>query len=473
MPTLVDVKKKSLSLSLSLSLSQMVSLKGSFTVKPAHQTPGGRMSLSDSDQTAAITHAPTVYFYRAASVPIESAIHTLRDSLSKALVIFYPLAGRLHWIGGARLELDCNAMGAQLLEAESEAKIDDFGDFRPTPQIRALIPSVDYTTPIHEIPLLLVQLTKFSCGGLSLGMAISHAIVDGISALHFVSEWAKIARGDQNLNPPFLDREILQIEKNSALQPRFDDHSVFSPSPLLIGQSDNMEERKKETTVAMLKLSCKQIEELKNKANEGLYQTNNSKTGRAYTRYEAVAGHIWRCASKARRHEREQLTRLRFVMNIRNRVHPPLPPDYFGNAIFPVSTTRTSSEELLSKPLCFASSKIREATDEVTDEYIRSSFAYVKTQPDISQFRNCHTVGCTQAGFFGNPNFEITSWVSLPLYGTDFGWGKDIQMVLGAIGSEGKCYILPDHNEDGSFVIALRLQVAHMEAFKMFFYNDI
>ena len=68
---------------------------------------------------------------------LESATKTLRHSLSGALVIFYPLAGRLHWIGGGRLELDCNAVVALLIAVESEAKIDDFGDFRPTQEIRA------------------------------------------------------------------------------------------------------------------------------------------------------------------------------------------------------------------------------------------------------------------------------------------------------------------------------------------------
>ncbi|XP_059637692.1 hydroxycinnamoyl-CoA:piscidic acid hydroxycinnamoyltransferase-like [Cornus florida] len=448
----------------------MVSLKGSYIVKPAEQTPNGVMCLSDCDQYKAITHAPTVYFYRPTPKFDDKAppIDILRDSLSKILVLFYPLAGRLHWIsGGGRLELNCNSMGALLLEAESEAKIDDFGDFSPTPQMKALIPSADYNLPIHELPLVLVQLTKFSCGGISIGMGISHIMVDGPSAFHFVGQWAKIARGEQSDDPPFLDRSVLLAKEFSA-PPSFD-RVEFNPHPLLIGHSNNLEERKKETSEAMLKLSKDQIDKLKNRANEG---QSSDKNGRRYSRYEAVAGHMWKCACRARKLESQQQTRLDVAVDLRNRLEPPLPKLYFGNAVTRAAALAISGE-IVSKPLCYASNKIREAIDKMSDEYLRSYLAFVRSQEDLSRYRNFHTVGCTQGAFYGNPNLEITSWATLPVYGADFGWGKEIHMGPGAMGYDGKSFILPGHDEDGSFIIPLRLQVAHMDAFRKFFYEDI
>ncbi|XP_059637687.1 hydroxycinnamoyl-CoA:piscidic acid hydroxycinnamoyltransferase-like [Cornus florida] len=445
----------------------MVSLKGSYMVKPLEQTPNSLMDLSDCDQIQAITHAPTVYFYRPASkFDYTTPIDILRDSLSKALVIFYPLAGRLHWIDSAgRLELHCNSMGALLLEAESEAKIDDFGDFCPTPQIRALVPSVDYSSPIHEQPLVLVQLTKFSCGGISIGLGISHVLIDGPSAFHFVTEWAKIARGEQSDNPPFLDRSVL-LAKVPLAPPSFD-HVELNPTPLLIGRSDNLEERKKETMVVMLKLSKDQIDKLKKIANEGKSRDRN---GGGYSRYEAVAGHMWRCACRARKLGSQQQTRLDVAINFRNRLD--LPKGYFGNAIARTAAIGMSGE-IVSKPLSYTSSKIREAIDKMTGEYVISHLAFVKSQNDMSRYRNFHTLGCTKGAFYGNPNVEITSWASLPLYGADFGWGKEIHMGPAAMGYDGKSFILPGHDDDGSFTIPLRLQVAHMDAFRKFFYEDI
>ncbi|KAK3010381.1 hypothetical protein RJ639_012978 [Escallonia herrerae] len=443
----------------------MVRIEASYWVKPAKETPKRLMCLSDVDQVRSITHAATVYFYEKPG-EFANAVDVLRDSLSKALVTFYPLAGRLRLISGGRFELDCNSKGARLLVAKSEAKIQDFGDFLPTPEIRSLIPPANYYTPIHEIPLLLVQLTKFSCGGICLGLGISNILVDGQSGLNFVTEWAKVARGEKSNNPPLLDRRILQAKEPFSV-PSFE-HTEFSP-PRLIGQPDDLEERKKDTTVAMLELNQEEIEKLKRKANEG---RTSGDTSRPYSRYEAVAGHIWRCASKARGHMSQQPTRLCTIVGFRNRMDPPLPENYFGNAIIRAAATTTSGE-LLSKPLHYATSKIRESIERVTDEYVRSSLVFARDQPDVSRYRNCHTVGSTEGTFYGNPSVEITTWARLPIHGTDFGWGNEIHMGSGSIGHDGLTIIRPGHDEDGSFVVTLRLQVAHMGAFKNYFYEDI
>lgn len=82
-------------------------------------------------------------------------------------------------------------------------------------------------------------------------------------------------------------------------------------------------------------------------------------------------------------------------------------------------------------------------------------------------------MGSTQGAFLGNPNIAITSWIGLPLFGVDFGWGKEIYMGPGAIGHDGKSFILPSRDEDGSFDVPIRLQVEHMDAFKKYFYEHI
>ena len=79
------------------------------------------------------------------------------------------------------------------MEAYADAKLDDIGNFAPTGVVEDLVPKIDYTTPIKEWPLFLAQLTRFSCGGICVGTAISHTMVDGQSATNFISSWAKLA----------------------------------------------------------------------------------------------------------------------------------------------------------------------------------------------------------------------------------------------------------------------------------------
>ena len=87
-------------------------------------------------------------------------------------------------------------------------------------------------------------------------------------------------------------------------------------------------------------------------------------SGRAYTRYETVAGHIWRCACKARELKDEQPTAIAVWVDSRNRMNPPLPRGYLGNAIVDVIAT-SHAGELMRNPLGYASRRIRQAIDKL------------------------------------------------------------------------------------------------------------
>ncbi|KAF5726414.1 hypothetical protein HS088_TW22G00092 [Tripterygium wilfordii] len=446
-----------------------VKLKSSYVVKPAEPTRAHRLPLSVWDQVGTITHVPTIYFYQKPSqqwlTNSDTIINTLKESLSRVLVPFYPLAGRLYWIGRGRLELECNDAGVVLIEAESSSKLSDFDDFSPThPEYQYLIPNVDYSLPIHKLPLVLVQLTKFKCGGFSISPTISHAAADGPSALHFISEWARNARGEPLNTVPIHDRKILRAGDYS---PPFD-HKEFENPPLIIGQLDSREERKKKTTVAMLKISKTQVEKLKSAANEGITDI----TTRPYSQYETMAGYTWKCASRARDHEPNQATGLGMSVDSRWRMNPPLPRGFFGNATLDV-VAMSRSGELLEKPLGFACKKIRESIEKVTDDYVKSAMGYLKNQEDLTKFQDLHELGGTEGPFYGNPNLGVISWLTLPFYGLDFGWGKEIYMGPGTHDFDGDSLLLQSPDGDGSLILAICLQVGHMDAFKKYFYEGI
>ncbi|XP_059285617.1 spermidine hydroxycinnamoyl transferase-like, partial [Lycium ferocissimum] len=320
-----------------------------------------------------------------------------------------------------------------------------------------------------ELPLLFVQLTKFQCGAIALSFAISHAMVDGQSALYFLSEWARLARGEPLMSDPFHDRKVLRAGEPATAPPTFE-HLQFNPPPLLIGKSDSDFEKKIVTKGSMLKLTKNQVELLREKTNQGRNLEDNKE--RSYTRYEVVTSHVWRCACKARGHKFEQPTNLCICVNIRKRMQPPLPESYFGNAIVDVITTGVSGD-IASRPLEYAARRVREAIEMVTSDYANSTINFLKNQEDLSKYQDIHAYRSTEGPFYGNPNLGVISWISLPLLGLDFGWGKEIHMSPGTHEYDGDCVILPGSEGDGSLTVAIILQDAHVEAFKKFFYEDI
>ncbi|XP_047319434.1 spermidine hydroxycinnamoyl transferase-like [Impatiens glandulifera] len=450
----------------------MLTVKASHLVKPAVKTPSGYMYLPENDQFMPITHVTIIYIYKSQTVSdlsLSLITHILKTSLSKTLTIFHPLAGRLHLPSqSSRFQLNLNSAGALLLEAESTKKLEDLGDFCPTPEIEQLIPSVDYTRPIHDIPLLIVQITKFKCGAVSLGLGFQHTVVDGRAIIHFMSEWARISRGESPEYLPFLDRTVLNVGDDDEIKPGFE----LGRPPVLIDGPGPDEERVKETTVVLLKLTKDQIAKLKKTANQNQQKTGYDK-GQPFTRYEVVAAHMWRCMSIARRLNNEQITRLRMQMEFRHQIDPPLPDKYFGNAML-IVTTDVTMKNLLLQGLGYVAGKVREGISKGTNEYVRSFLAHLRKIEDFNKVRYFHIVGTKQGDFQGNPNVSITSWIGLTNDGKDFGWGKEIYMGPGLVGFDGKAFVFPRFaDDDGSLMVALRLQKTHIDEFMKLFYENL
>jgi shikimate O-hydroxycinnamoyltransferase len=58
--------------------------------------------------------------------------------MAKALVPFYPLAGRLGVDSDGRVQIDCNAEGALFVVVHSDYTVEDFSGPSPSPEITKL-----------------------------------------------------------------------------------------------------------------------------------------------------------------------------------------------------------------------------------------------------------------------------------------------------------------------------------------------
>lgn len=75
--------------------------------------------------------------------------------------------------------------------------------------------------------------------------------------------------------------------------------------------------------------------------------------------------------------------------------------------------------------------------------------------------------------FFGNPNFRITSWLSMPMDEADFGWGKPVYIGLAGVVRQERAVITQSPDGDGSVILVLHFQDEHMQLFKNYFYTEI
>ena len=127
-------------------------------VPPATETEKGLYFLSNLDQNIAVI-VRTLYYYKSDTKGNEDVVEVIKKALSKVLVHYYPLAGRLSISTEGKLIVDCTGDGAVFVEAEANCKMEELGDItKPDPVILGkLIYDVPGAKNLLEIPLLVAQ----------------------------------------------------------------------------------------------------------------------------------------------------------------------------------------------------------------------------------------------------------------------------------------------------------------------------
>uniref|UniRef100_M8AZM3 Anthranilate N-benzoyltransferase protein 1 n=1 Tax=Aegilops tauschii TaxID=37682 RepID=M8AZM3_AEGTA len=288
-------------------------------VTPSDDTPREGLWLSALDLVLANRgHTPLVHFYSTAGAGSDVAddffnVARLKESMARALVPFYPLAGRLCVDSGGRTEV-----------------------------------------------------TFLRCGGVVLGTAVHHAVVDGASTFQFLRTWASYCRDGESaaVEPPCHHRALLLARSPPVIHPETIPmfcnelimHEQEPSSPAGTTTSSTVVTR-------ILTVSRDQLHALKRLC------------GGAST-FCAVAALVWRCVCVARPGlHPDSTTRINFPVDIRRRLTPPLQDRYFGNGVVNVFAT-AAVKDVVSQTLASVAGRVKAAADRVDDELLRSAVDY-------------------------------------------------------------------------------------------------
>ncbi|KAK1643295.1 hypothetical protein QYE76_061100 [Lolium multiflorum] len=400
-------------------------------VTPSEETPRRGLWLSPLDLMLINRgHTPTVYFYRSdsgATVEHFFDVVRMKVAMAKALVAFYPLAGRLGVGVHGRAEIDCAGQGALFVVARSGLTVDDFRSFRPSPELRKLfVPRVQHDS---SSVMCAVQVTFLKCGGVALGTAMHHVAADAISAFHFFQTWSAFSRNPSAAQelPAVHDRTLLRARSPPFVHP--DALSVFCPKLNLSDPSGPIVSETFDISkdqVAALKRACA------------------GDSGRVST-FCALSAHVWRCVCIARRLPPDATTRLTFPASVRRSLRPPLPAGYFGNGIIWLGAAGKVRDVTSSENLSSVTGRITGAVRRMDDELVRSAIDYFEL-----------TLGETDgqpapAGCMPETELRVISWLGMPVYDVDFGWGKPLAMVRAESERAGFVYLM-DGSQGGGGV---------------------
>ncbi|KAK9027764.1 hypothetical protein V6N11_067587 [Hibiscus sabdariffa] len=391
------------------------------SIKPSSPTPLHLRSfeLSILDQMTPAFYIPLIFWYTQNAASDESSLEAeeisrrLKKSLSETLTRFYPFAGR---INGCLV--DCNDDGVDYIEARVNCVLRDIlkppnGEF-----LREFLPIQKDSNEAGTGRLLLVKVTFFECGGMAIGVSISHKIADVYTLGKLVNTWAALTRGSSE----------------AAVFPEFGCAASFLPPPKDFSfTTPAMKFKHEKAVMRRFVFDAPKISMLKARAA--------SATVPQPTRVEAVVALIWKTAMTSSPLPLPSV--LRQVVNLRKRLNPPLPDNAVGYLVsyFTVKSSENSEAELQALV-----KRLRDGIGEFSENYVKK----LQGSDAISTiFEAAKEVG-NLSGRDDIKFYNSLSWCRFGVYEADFGWRKPIWVSLaGASSKAPDIFVLLDARDGG------------------------
>ncbi|VAH01952.1 unnamed protein product [Triticum turgidum subsp. durum] len=178
-------------------------------VAPSSPTPAGEtLRLSCLDRVPGLRHLVLSLHAFDGAKRVDGAVgegeaaaspaSAVREALGKALVDYYPFAGRFlePEEEGGEVRVACTGEGAWFVEATAACSLEDVKHLDHPMVIpkEELLPEPSPDVPALDMPLMM-QVTEFTCGGFVVGLISVHTIADGLGAGQFINAVGDYARG--------------------------------------------------------------------------------------------------------------------------------------------------------------------------------------------------------------------------------------------------------------------------------------
>ncbi|XP_039146389.1 acyl transferase 4-like [Dioscorea cayenensis subsp. rotundata] len=370
-------------------MSYAVSKLSQGLVVPAEATPGGSLALSDLDQMPLIRcMVPSMHVFKHG--PWDAA-NVIRTALSKALVLYYPLAGKFvedHKTGEVRV--DCTGDGAWFIEASANCSLEDVNYLEHPFAIpsQALLPDSRPHIDIDDL-IVLMQVTRFTCGGLVIGIRTSHTMADGKGAAQFFRAVAELARG--------MDRpSIMPVWSRELVRRRVERAPAGPPQDLPSKRLEYM----------IIDVPTEHVNKLK--------QQYLNETCKPCSTFEVLIATVWQCRTRAIGLPPNALTKLSFAANFLHLLTPALPAEggYYGNCFY-VLKAKATSEMVANASIVELVKIIKETKGKLAEGFAK----WVKGEDEEEGDDDCYDT------------LNATDWRHLGFNDVDYGWGKAARIV--------------------------------------------
>ncbi|XP_057865142.1 3'-N-debenzoyl-2'-deoxytaxol N-benzoyltransferase isoform X1 [Cryptomeria japonica] len=378
-----------------------VKIVESCLVPPCLPSPKPTLYLSNLDNQPAVRMVINAFLvYEACENVLADPAKTIQEALSKVLVYYYPVAGRLRKKEDGKLQLECTGEGVLFVEAIVDNSLSVLGDLNQIkPSFKQLFFWFPSNTAIEDVHPMVLQVNRFTCGGFVVAVSFHHIIFDGQGVGNFLKNLGEMARG--HVKPsiePIWERDILKpsnvlVQDLKLIEEKIESTSHSWKPPI-----------HEESIQMSLTFDYETIKYMKQRITQECMDI--------CTTFEIVAALVWRARIKALKIPHTQSAKFFFATNVRGSFNPPLPNGYYGNG-FIFACAQATVHDVMNQPLSYIVNIIKKTKMSLNNKYLRSTI-------DMDQF---------PSDIFSNQaNMLLSDWRWLGFNEVDFGLGSPVNI---------------------------------------------
>ncbi|GMJ05972.1 hypothetical protein like AT1G31490 [Hibiscus trionum] len=331
---------------------------------------------------------------------------SLKASLAKTLSYYYPFAGRIVEDSRTRQSLIiCDNSGALLVEALANIPLNQLDFYNLNQTLEGIV-----VPCLEEFPFpVQVQVTCYTCGGLSITFTFDHALGDATAFGNFLSSWSRLAR-NMSLSC------VSDLDHGRNLPPRV--LPTYHPSFDSFFVKCTLEDIRNipKTNISLKRLYFVDASSINH------MQTLASVDGNKRTKIEAFSAYVWKIMATSI-DESHAKCKMGWLVDGRGRLSRNSMSNYIGN-VLTVTTEEASIVEIKQSSISDIANNVHKAISKVTNE------AYFQ---DLIDWIECHKPGLMLPRFVlgqEGPAVVISSGHKFPVAELDFGFGSP---VLGTV----------------------------------------
>jgi len=426
---------------------------------PAPLTAGETVRLSPFDRCVAPF---PVTMLLAFDRPIQEPAETIKSALSRALAHYRPIAGRLRLTPRPGVDDDgeepciaCTDEGITFVGASASCALEDV----TTAQLTDLVIRYPGDLCRDTEPLLLLQVTEFTCGGFTVGVTFNHVVADGSGFAQFLRSVGELARRAPQPS-------VVPVR-------RWDDGLPSLPESTVAAQKSTMTHGRKDLARVDVVVPFSLISGIKAESGG--------------TVFDVVTAVLWRCRTRAimsaaAEDDPETPAPLAFPSDVRARVGAEA--GYYGNCVVVQLVPATTRAAVASTGIGDLVALIRRAKEKIPDLLLPAgaspdpSPSEEQGTPAFDDAAAAGAAGTAVAAAEGGGQEEmklaynalvVANWRTLGVDGVDFGggvpasvtWHEERAVVPGCVA----CPPCRNREDDGVRVAAICVKTEHAGAF--------